>query len=396
MTRTCPECGADVEPDAKTCPNGHRLSPNAPDLSGTDVSFRLSDTSENTLRPTFTSDVDHLSTDAVIKTVEDVELKRSQPVDAIPDVQLPQTDAERSQPVEYATLAVFRLPEDPPLMPLAVQVGPGNVVDVVDAGQSDVIRWVRFSPEGDVVHVVSTPRGSDGLQAPAGIALDAEGRLYVADLSTGDIQRVETDGHISPVDLGIPLDGPMDVDLDRGGNLFIAESSACRVLKFAPGGELLLAYGTTEAPSEYDEYEEYDEYDEYDEYEDEAVPQEATPDLLADPSAVAVDVEGNIYIADTNHHRVLKLDADGTFIDFVAQGIELLFPSALQVSSVGELFVADLDGCRIHKFDTDGQHVFTIKFESGTIGGEFDVDEAGDLYIPDKNNQAVLKVRYTE
>jgi streptogramin lyase len=340
------------------------------------------------LRMPSAPDIGRLPGEVVIKPISVGELPtRAGVVESVPEVSLPSAATQVVRPVEYLTLDEFRLPEDePPLTPLAVQVGADESVNVLDAGQPDAFRWVRFSPENQVVHSVSIPRESAGLQAPTGIALDAQGRLYVADLVANCVWRYDVSGAATAIGQGESLSGLLDVALDKAGNLLVAESSACRVTKLDPAGGRLLSFGTPDRPARDEEEEE--------EIEDETPAGPPAPDRLANPGAVATDAQGNIYIADTNHHRVLKLDAGGAFVGYVAQGVELLFPSGVKVSTAGDLFVADLDGSRIHKFDPNGKHLFSLPFESKSVGGEFDIDGEGNLYLPSKSNQAILKVRH--
>ena len=83
------------------------------------------------------------------------------------------------------------------------------------------------------------PATSASLTAPAGLAIDAAGNVYIADVNSGVVRRVDTEGVITTVAGGGPnpvqfsaipalsakLPGPYQVSLDSAGNLFILDSS---------------------------------------------------------------------------------------------------------------------------------------------------------------------------
>ena len=73
---------------------------------------------------------------------------------------------------------------------------------------------------------------------------------------------------------------------------------------------------------------------------------------------VALDKAGNIYVADTNHHRIIKYDREGAqLFTFGQEGTrqgEMTLPSDVQVGDEGTLYVADRDNTRVQMFDPVG------------------------------------------
>ena len=78
------------------------------------------------------------------------------------------------------------------------------------------------------------------------------------------------------------------------------------------------------------------------------------------PAGVAVDKSGNLYIADTGNHRILRVDTSGTITTIAGTGepgyggdggpaseAQLASPIAVAVDSSGKLYIADLGNYRI-------------------------------------------------
>ena len=237
------------------------------------------------------------------------------------------------------------------------------------------------------------------LNHPAGVAVDGAGNLYIADRLNHRIRKVDAAGVISTVagygptgedEGGFRGDGgpataarlniPIGVALDGAGNLYIADTGndrirkvdAAGVISTVAGGESLGDGGA------------------------------ATGARLSDPSGVAVDGSGNLYIADTSNGRIRKVDAAGV-ISTVAR---LSDPNSVAVDGAGNLYIADTWRQRIRKVDAAG--VISTVAGAGTFGYGGDggpavearlirptgvaVDGAGNLYIADSWDQRIRKV----
>jgi uncharacterized protein (TIGR03437 family) len=146
----------------------------------------------------------------------------------------------------------------------------------------------------------------------------------------------------------------------------------------------------------------------------------ATAALLAFPERVSVDAKGNVYIVDTNNHRVRKVSG-GRVTDIAGTGVEgfsgdghaattaqLNYPSGVAVDSTGNVYIYDSSNFRIRKVDTNGIiTTFAGKGQSGsspdgglatqamlglTGNGSLTVDSAGNVYFSDVSNFAVRKI----
>jgi DNA-binding beta-propeller fold protein YncE len=133
--------------------------------------------------------------------------------------------------------------------------------------------------------------GAGAFDRPAGLAFDQDQHLLVVDALNNRIQRYTTDGRL----LGQWGRGgrgrgefnlPWGIAVDRAGDVYVADWRNDRIQKFDAQGTFLASYGTSgRGDGEFSR-----------------------------PAGVAVDAEGNIYIADWGNERVQVLSPDGGFL----------------------------------------------------------------------------------
>ncbi len=118
-----------------------------------------------------------------------------------------------------------------------------------------------------------------------------------------------------------------------------------------------------------------------------------------DVSNIAADSGGNVYVADTQNHRIQKFSSDGTFItkwgSYGTGNGQFNYPLAVAVDSIGNVYVADAWNQRIQKFLSDGTFITSWKFPddqqlSYYISG-IAVDSNGNVYVLDGNNAGIQK-----
>jgi uncharacterized protein (TIGR03437 family) len=253
------------------------------------------------------------------------------------------------------------------------------------------------------------PATSAQLNGPAGLAVDSAGDLYIADhnnfrirmVSNGVIATVAGDGTGGSSGDDIPATSaqlyPSYLAVDSAGNLYIASTFDTRIRQVANGVITTLAGNGTAG------------------FSGDNGP--ATSAQLFSPAGVAVDSAGNLYIADTNNHRVRKV-ANGVITTVAGNGnggfsgdsgpatnAQLYFPAGIAVDAAGNLYIADTFNYRIRK--VSGGAITTVA-GNGIPGFSGDngpatsaqlnspqgvaIDSAGNLYIADALDNRIRKV----
>ncbi len=252
--------------------------------------------------------------------------------------------------------------------PCAVAVDSSGDLYIADS-HNHQIRKITWA-DGKISTVAGTGAGTFGgdgglataaqLNSPSGVAVDGSGDLYIADSSNHRIRKVSmVDGKISTVAgtgaqtfgadgvpaISAPLNSPYGVAVDSAGDLYVAEQASHRVRKVTMAdGKISTVAGTGGTPTFGG---------------DGGL---ATAAQLNYPSGVAVDSAGDLYIADSNNHRVRKVTADkkistvaGTgAATYGADGVPatsapLNAPYGLAVDCVDSLYIADLSNNRVRR-----------------------------------------------
>ena len=114
-----------------------------------------------------------------------------------------------------------------------------------------------------------------------------------------------------------------------------------------------------------------------------------------DPTGVAVDEDGNIYVTDWESHRLSKFNSDGKLVKTVGgeggRTGQFDYPWGIALSKDNKLFVCDSNNDRIQVFDTNLKFISCIG-KVGSGEGKFrypydlTFDPAGDVYVTDSDN----------
>lgn len=253
------------------------------------------------------------------------------------------------------------------------------------------------------------------LSSPVGIAIDAMGNIYVADAFNNRIRKVNTSGIISTLAgtglIGYSGDGaaatlaqlnyPTGVAVDAAGNVYINDQGNHCIRKVNTSSIISTIAGTGVGGYSGDGG-------------------NAMLAMLWTPTGIAADAAGNLYIADgVNNQRIRKINTSGIITTIAGTGVQGYFgdgavatlaqlnnPTGVAVDTGGNVYIADFDNNRIRKIDTGG--IISTIAGTGVQGYSGDgaaatlaqlnrpygvaVDALGNIYIADYYNQRIRKV----
>ena len=269
--------------------------------------------------------------------------------------------------------------------PFGVAVDSEGVVYIADAGESNRIQ--KITTEGSITTLAGGGEGfADGTGAqasfhtPSGLAIDANGNLYVADTGNNRIRKVTPEGVVSTIaGDGIAgyvdgpvaqarFNGPIGIAVDNDGNAYVADTYNNRIRKISVDGQV------TTLPGEFDT-----------------------------PCGVVVGSDGAVIVADTGNNQLRKITADGNVTTLTINHTDpegrhesLSRPVSLAVTHDNFLYVTELDRSRVIQITPDNAS-YTIA--SGLIQptGVTVNANTDELYVSDSGNYLVRKlVQQTE
>ena len=229
----------------------------------------------------------------------------------------------------------FRQPE-------GIAVDRNGIVFVADSVN---LRVQVFTAEGRLLRSWGSKGNGDGqflrrdwkgdARGPAGIAVSASGDVYVSGPLNSRVQVFTAEGAFLRKwgGVGTPI-APTGLALESTGDALVISSeggtsrNAFSVQRFTPTGEFKRRWGGNGyGPGEFDE-----------------------------PGAVAVDANGNIYVADTGNNRIQKFNSRGGFVTQWGSSGDgwLRGPHDVALDPSGNVYVADGKNRRIQKFAPDG------------------------------------------
>jgi hypothetical protein len=244
---------------------------------------------------------------------------------------------------------------------------------------------------------------------PTGVTVDASGNIYLADGGDHTVRKVSASGAVTTLAGGSGLAGsadgtgtsarfvyPFAIAVDGNGNVYVTDIGNHNIRKITAGGSVTTLAGGAGAGS---------------------LDGSGSAAQFSFPEGIAVDASGTVYVSDTNNHTLRKISPAGavtTFAGVAGQpgvvdgtGGSALFnyPFGLAVDVVGNLYVADHGNSTIRKV-TSGGTVTTLAGSAGLNGttdgqgtaARFDhpsavaLDGAGNVYVIDTSNQTVRKI----
>lgn len=323
--------------------------------------------------------------------------------------------------------------------PAGLAIDGNGVVYVADSGNNTIRRIA-----GGMLATLPLPAAM--LHLPAGLALDAGG-LYISNAGSDVLVRLRADG--TAVGMGragrdVALDGsgnlllaagsairrlsgsgrmttvasagrqyrgdggpaseallelPQDVKRD-GTTLLVADSRNHAIRRIVPGGLIQTIAGDGEPGFSGDNG-------------------PALEARLSGPQGLARDGAGNVFIADTENHRIRRIGPDGRIVTVAGSGtagfngdgavgvaVQLSFPTAVAVEPAGSLLIADTGNQRVRRLLSNGAVVTIAGSGERGFGGDggqaqrarFDNPTGlaaaadGSIFIADTGNSRVRRI----
>lgn len=297
-----------------------------------------------------------------------------------------------------------------PAHPCNVQGGSGTITNTY-------ITSIRVVCDSEVTtlagngasNVVDGPASTASFVDPIGIALDTTtGNLFVTDTLYHVIRKITPSGLVSTYAgvamfggatngsaLTATFNGPDGVAVDSLGNVYVADFYGSLIRKITPAGVVSTFAGSGTAA---------------------LVNGTGTAASLSNPRGLAIDTKDNLYVADSTNHAIRKITPAGVVSTLAGSGVvgsangtgtaaSFNNPTGVAVDTAGNVYVADTVNQLIRKITPAGV-VSTLAGTVGVVGSangtgtaaSFNVptgvavDTAGNVYVADYWSRLIRKI----
>lgn len=242
---------------------------------------------------------------------------------------------------------------------------------------------------------------------PFGLAVDASGFIYVADYYNNRIRKISPAGLVTTLagsgeqgaadgkGIEASFNGPRDVALDASGNVYVSDGENNLIRKISQDG-VVTTFAGSGMPG--------------------AANGKGSAASFYNPDGLAVDKAGNIYVADGLNCMIRKINPDGVVTTLAGnttsgaadgKGLAASFydPTGIALDAYGNLYVADYGNNKIRKVTPQGD-VTTVAgngvygFANGSAASasfrmpyDVAIDNLGNIYVADFHNQMIRKIQ---
>ena len=304
--------------------------------------------------------------------------------------------------------------------PAGVAVNSAGDVYVADRGNHTIRKVTPAGVVTTVAGLAGTPGSANGtgsaarFSGPVGIAVDASGNLYVADRGNSTIRKITPNkvvttlagsagnaGNVDGFGTSAQFDSPFGLAVDTNGTLYVADFGSSTIRKVTSAGWVTTIAGFA-----------------YNVGTNNGIGSAAR---FYRPYSVAIDTAGNLHVSDGYNNTIRKMTPLGAnwvvttlagraagrpgTADGTGSGARFNFPNDLAIDGNGNLYVADEFNHTIRKVAPGGV-VTTLAGSPGNAGSAdgmgsaarfynpegVTVDGSGNIYVADGWNFTIRKV----
>jgi sugar lactone lactonase YvrE len=297
--------------------------------------------------------------------------------------------------------------------PSGLALDANHILYVADASSNTISRVTATGVVTPWAGATGTAGSTDetGAKAlfnqPAAVAATAASMVYVADSANATIRQITpagvvttfagsavSRGHADGLGTAATFSRPVGLAVDVSGNLYVADATNHTIRKITPAGAVTTCAGTAGVAGSTDGT--------------------GPAALFHSPSGIAIDNGGNVYVADTGNNTIRQITPAGVVTTLAGlagfsgsadgAGTSARFnqPSGLALDAAGSLYVADTGNSVIRRVTAAG--VVTTFAGLSTVAGRRDAtgtaalfnqpkalacDSGGNLYVADAGNAAL-------
>jgi sugar lactone lactonase YvrE len=192
---------------------------------------------------------------------------------------------------------------------------------------------------------------SASFNQPYGMAVDSFGNVYVADTNNNRIRKITPSGNVTTFagsgtagfadgsGVSANFSAPGGLAIDQSGNLYVADTGNHRIRKISSSGVVTTFAGSGSLGS---------------------LDATGTAASFNQPLGLAIDNFGNLYVGDWNSNKVRQINPNGVvitiagsgtlgYLDGLGRNSNFNHPAGIAVDTNGNVFVADFNNYRIRK-----------------------------------------------